>query len=233
MAMKKRMLLLYAFVLFTVAPVSAHANVGTALMQAGTLHLFILNAFIGVLEGFVLVRVFQVSRGRARWWMIDQTVRVWNLKDAARSGESRPLLSLFSATDGAWVAWAEEGYYAASPTGDDIIGWQVDRGPSRPAELQTAFQMHESFYRPDVVSMLVEAGTVPEALKRAKRPQAQAPTETAAETAAKLPSVELVEVGPAARLGEVWTTRSQDVKVRVRVAGLQPDDTIDHALAVR
>jgi hypothetical protein len=70
MAMKKRMSLLYAFVLFTVAPVSAHANVGTALMHAGMLHLFILNAFIGVLEGIVLARVFQVSRGRARWWMI-------------------------------------------------------------------------------------------------------------------------------------------------------------------
>src|SRR5262249_20397086 len=38
-----------------------------------------------------------------------------------------PLLSLYSAGDD-WIAWTPEGYYAASPGGEKLIGWQVNNG---------------------------------------------------------------------------------------------------------
>src|SRR5262249_40889582 len=38
-----------------------------------------------------------------------------------------PLVSLYVAPDGEWVAWTPEGYYAASMRGDRLIGWRVNR----------------------------------------------------------------------------------------------------------
>jgi hypothetical protein len=53
-----------------VFPSQAWANAGTPLMWATASHLVIGNAFIGVLEGWLLARWFQVPRGRAVALMI-------------------------------------------------------------------------------------------------------------------------------------------------------------------
>jgi len=56
----------------------------------------------------------------------DGTVRWYRASDGVE------LLALFVHSDGKrWVAFTPSGYYAASPAGEDLVGWQVDNGPDR------------------------------------------------------------------------------------------------------
>jgi hypothetical protein len=90
----------------------------------------------------------------------DQTLRVWRLD------RSEPLLSLFVAGD-EWVAWTPEGYYAASPNGENLMGWQVNSGPDKMATFHPTARFRKTFYRPDVIKLLLEAGDLKAALARA------------------------------------------------------------------
>jgi WD40 repeat protein len=51
----------------------------------------------------------------------DQTVRVTPVD------QKEPLLSLFTVGND-WVAWTPEGYYAASPGGEHLMGWHLNKG---------------------------------------------------------------------------------------------------------
>jgi WD40 repeat protein len=88
----------------------------------------------------------------------DETLRIWDLD------HDRPLLSLFLAGDD-WVAWTPEGYYAASPGGEGLMGWHVSNGPEQVGTFVAAGQFHESLYRPAIISLLLPTGDVAGALK--------------------------------------------------------------------
>jgi WD40 repeat protein len=90
----------------------------------------------------------------------DQTLSVW------KPDRDEPLLSLFFAGDD-WIAWTPEGYYAASPGGERLMGWQVNDGPDRLAAYYPAARFHKSLFRPDVIGRLLAAGSVERALKLA------------------------------------------------------------------
>jgi WD40 repeat protein len=109
----------------------------------------------------------------------DQTIRVWSLEDKGAPCKGadfscvEPLVSLFQGSDGEWVAWNDaSGYYAASPAGDDIIGWQRGQGADQAALFETAFQMKAN-YRPDLVFSLLKLGSVEAALKAPPVPVTQ------------------------------------------------------------
>jgi WD40 repeat protein len=90
----------------------------------------------------------------------DQTLRVWNLKEVKPAKEPedlRPILSLFVAGRD-WIAWTSEGYFAASPNGEHLMGWQVDNGPDRLASFHAAEQFRKALYRPDVIKRLLDVG---------------------------------------------------------------------------
>src|SRR5262249_2103723 len=79
----------------------------------------------------------------------DQTLRLWN-------ASTRELVAtLFYGSDGEWVIWTPQGYYAASPNGDKIVGWQINRGVDRDADYVTAHQLRDHFYRPDIVERAI------------------------------------------------------------------------------
>jgi hypothetical protein len=81
----------------------------------------------------------------------DQTVRLWHLPSG------RLVLSIFrSGAD--WVAFTPEGYYAASPQGDRLVGWQLNRGEGKNPENFLASQFQKSLYRPDVIQLLLQTG---------------------------------------------------------------------------
>ena len=164
----------------------------------------------------------------------DQTVRVWDLADPGRDlyGQKNvvePLVSIFRGSDDEWVAWNDHyGYYAASPGGDDIIGWQVNRGPDQAAEFDRAFQFRGRFYRPDIISRLVETGSVERAIQKvAALPPAPAPfvpkpvpvdpNRTLPDEAVKLPHVEIVGVESATPGADGFVSQTPQVKLRVRV----------------
>ncbi|MGO9172794.1 MAG: caspase family protein [Rhodomicrobium sp.] len=91
----------------------------------------------------------------------DQTVRLWNLK-------TRELLvTLFQGTDGEWVMWTPQGYYAASGPGSELIGWQINRGPEQEAGYVTAAQLREKLNRPDIVAKAIELASAEEAVRQA------------------------------------------------------------------
>ncbi|MEM7426620.1 MAG: caspase family protein [Pseudomonadota bacterium] len=93
----------------------------------------------------------------------DQTVRLWN----TATGEN--IVSLFHASDGEWVIWTPQGYFAASPDGDDHIGWHINEGPSKAVRLITAAQLKRHFYRPDIVRRALELFSARAALEEAPR----------------------------------------------------------------
>ncbi len=89
----------------------------------------------------------------------DQTLRIWD------PDRDDPLLSLFFAGDD-WIAWTPEGYYAASPGGENLMGWQVSNGPEQVGNFAAASQFHKSLYRPDVIKLALKTGSVALALER-------------------------------------------------------------------
>src|SRR5207249_4510446 len=64
----RRRIPLIVLLILVAAPASA--NTGTPLMWAGTFHLFIGNALIGIFEAAILVRFFRFRAARATPWMI-------------------------------------------------------------------------------------------------------------------------------------------------------------------
>ena len=87
----------------------------------------------------------------------DQTLRIWD------PDRDEPLLSLFFAGDD-WIAWTPEGYYAASPGGENLMGWQLSNGPEQVGSFVPASQFHKSLYRPDVIKL------APQDRQRRRRP---------------------------------------------------------------
>lgn len=95
----------------------------------------------------------------------DQTVRWWNLA-------TRELIaSLFHAENGEWVLWTPQGYFAASPDGDEYVGWQVNQGADRESRFVTAAQLKQHFYRPDIVRRAFLLGSAREAVAEAANTQ--------------------------------------------------------------
>src|SRR5258708_5317792 len=91
----------------------------------------------------------------------DQTVRLWNL-------QTRELIvSLFVGSDGEWVMWTPQGYYASSPNGDRVVGWQINKGPEQVAEYVTASQLRSQFYRPDIVERAIKLASASKAVEQA------------------------------------------------------------------
>jgi WD40 repeat protein len=88
----------------------------------------------------------------------DQVMHVW------RADRNAPLLSLFVVGND-WIAWTPQGYYAASPAGERLMGWQVNNGPKEVATFHPAADFRKSLYRPDAVARLLKEGGIAEALK--------------------------------------------------------------------
>jgi hypothetical protein len=74
-----------------------------------------------------------------------------------RASDGTELLATFLDAQGRrWVAFTPSGYYAASPDGEDLIGWQVDNGPNHAADFFPASRFRDRFYRPDVVARVLQ-----------------------------------------------------------------------------
>jgi WD40 repeat protein len=97
----------------------------------------------------------------------DQTLRIWD------PNRAEPLLWLFVAGDD-WIAWTPEGYYAASPGGEKLMGWQVNQGKDQLARFLPAAAFRKTLYRPDIIRRLLTAGSVERALDEADKERNQA-----------------------------------------------------------
>ena len=68
------------------------------------------------------------------------------------------LLGIFEDERGAWVAWAQKGYYVASAAGDDLLGWHINRGETSAAEFRTSRLCQEIFYQPEIIQQVTAKG---------------------------------------------------------------------------
>ncbi|CAN5164022.1 hypothetical protein BH10PSE7_BH10PSE7_10190 [soil metagenome] len=82
----------------------------------------------------------------------DGTIRWYRASDGAE------LLAFFvHAPDQRWVAWTQTGYYAASPGGEDLIGWHVNgKTWDEPVDFFPASRFRDRFYRPDIVQLVLQ-----------------------------------------------------------------------------
>jgi WD40 repeat protein len=80
----------------------------------------------------------------------DGTIRWYRVSDG------KELLALFiNKDDHRWVAWTPSGYYAASPGGEDMIGWTLNRGWDQAADFFPASRFRERFSRPDIIQQVL------------------------------------------------------------------------------
>lgn len=91
----------------------------------------------------------------------DQTLRLWN----AATREN--VVTLFYGQDGEWILWTPQGYYAASPSGDKYVGWQINMGEDKAARFVTASQLKRHFYRPDIIRRALELASARAAISEA------------------------------------------------------------------
>jgi hypothetical protein len=151
----------------------------------------------------------------------DQILRIWNMETG------KVVLALFvSGQD--WIAWAPGGRYAASPGGEKLMGWILDKGIDREPAYLPAERLHKQLYRPDVIKLLLEKGNVKDALSAANealRKQGIPVREEAADLEILLP--------PTVKLAVVDRSKLPDVKLRVdAVAGAKEQPIVALRLLV-
>jgi Caspase domain/WD domain, G-beta repeat len=97
--------------------------------------------------------------------LADGTIRWYRYHDG------RPLLALFMDRDGKrWVMWTPEGHYDASPGGEDLIGWHINRGLDETADFFGVSRFRDRYYRPKVVEAVLRGEDVDTVLREARAP---------------------------------------------------------------
>jgi hypothetical protein len=96
-------------------------------------------------------------------WLVaslsDGTLRWFRTTDGAL------VLSLFPHANGKdWIAWVPEGYYMSSLYGDELIGWQINRGWDNAPDFYRAVQFERVLYRPDVVQAYMRSYGDPQSI---------------------------------------------------------------------
>lgn len=108
---------------------------------------------------------------------LDQTIRIWplpsdddlqNLEETVFKGDKpvAPILNFYFTRDGEWVVWSNAGYYDASPNGDKLIGFHVNRGNEKPADFYPVDRFAEQLYKPDLIREILAEGDEETVLKR-------------------------------------------------------------------
>ncbi|HSS20367.1 MAG TPA: caspase family protein [Pyrinomonadaceae bacterium] len=135
----------------------------------------------------------------------DGTIRWYRMTDG------KELLAFFPHADRKrWVLWTPSGYYDASPGAEELIGWHVNNGNDQAADFFPAGQFRSTYYRPDVISKILETGDEARALQLANEERGR--KSQASSVAQMLPPV--VEIASPADNAEV---SSSEVTIRYSV----------------
>ena len=163
---------------------------------------------------------WQVNLSQDGRWLVagfsDGTLRWYRTSNGAEQ-----LALLPHADRKRWVLWTPQGYYAASPGGEDLIGWHVNRGEARAADFFSGSRFRPSFFRPDVIEQLSTAGDGGAALKLANAAAGRAAESS--QIASRLPPVVTV-VSPAD--GDPVASTEVKLRVSVRVPGDAPAQSL-------
>jgi hypothetical protein len=104
--------------------------------------------------------------------------------------DGKTLLTLFvNRKTKVWVAWTPSGYYMASPGGEDLIGWNLNRGWTQPADFFPASKFHDKFARADIVERILDTLDEAEAVRQADKARPQQSAAQLAPITENLPPV--------------------------------------------
>jgi len=109
----------------------------------------------------------------------NQRLKIWSPE------QHKPLLTMYRQGSD-WILWTPEGYYAANPGGERLMGWVVDNGPEQMATFYPAERFRKQMYRPDIIKLIMEKGNLKDALETANAALKQAGTRGVAEGVADL-----------------------------------------------
>ncbi len=144
-----------------------------------------------------------------------------------RAADGKELLALFVHNkDERWILWTPSGYYAASPGGEDLIGWNINRSESMAPDFFPASRLRNTYYRPDIVQKVLTTLDPVEAVKTANVEAGRVDEQPASGelTLAILPPVvELAMDGNEIKTG----TSPVQVSYRVRSPSGEPIEGID------
>ena len=88
----------------------------------------------------------------------DGTIRWYRMTDG------KELLIFFPHVDQKrWVFFAPNGYYDASPGGEDLVGWSVNRGITEAGDFFPVSRFRKTFYKPELIAQVLETGDLPSA----------------------------------------------------------------------
>ncbi|MBP9712061.1 MAG: caspase family protein [Sterolibacterium sp.] len=134
------------------------------------------------------------------------------------------VLSIYASQKGrSWVAWTPEGFYDASPDGEKLIGWHLNRNRTRAADFYPAARFRELYHDPAAITLALDPARAdtPRALdqKAARLAEIRQRMQAGLPPQITLRSVsEAVEAkGPVARLTYTLRTPSGEPVQRVRV----------------
>jgi WD40 repeat protein len=134
----------------------------------------------------------------------DQTVRLWDAKTRAL------LATLFRGSDGEWVIWTPEGFFAGSDKGAERVGWHINQGPDKEARYVTGAQLRKFFFRPDLVAEKIKGDPDGKVRDAAAKINVEALLKIAL-----APAVEILSPAPRAFLADAKVT----VTARIRNTG--------------
>lgn len=135
-----------------------------------------------------------------------------------RITDGKELLAFYPHPDGKrWVLWKPTGYYDASAGAEDLIGWHVNNGRDAAADFFPVGQFRNVYYRPDVVSKILQTGDEQLALKEANE-EAGRRQQQASIAQLLPPVVEIVSPQDGSQL----TTNEITVRFRLRTPSGEP-----------
>jgi hypothetical protein len=141
----------------------------------------------------------------------DGTIRWYGLQDG------RELLALFIHADlERWVLWTPSGYYEASPGGEELVGWHVNRAENQVADFFPVSRFRANYYRPDIVNRILDETDEQDAIRLAN------------EVSERPPQIELTrQLPPVINIiypseGDIISTQEVTIEYTVRTPSGEP-----------
>ena len=97
-----------------------------------------------------------------------QLALIYHIPADPTKTEREPVLHLYL-SQGDWIMWTKEGYYAANPGGERLMGWLVEADKHQLPTFHPADRFRKRLYRPDVIKLIFDKGNVAEAVKAADK----------------------------------------------------------------
>jgi WD40 repeat protein len=107
--------------------------------------------------------------------------------------DGKETLALFPHTDRKrWIVWTPSGFFDASPGGDDLFGWHLNRGKDNAADFFPASRFRDRFFHPELIARVFETADEKAALKQQAEEEKAVQKQQAAEQKLTPPAVPIV-----------------------------------------